>query len=189
MKRLVLFVLALGLGPTAALAQSIGLYGSFWKPKDDLSAYGYGTRILWPVAEPLAIELRASSFLFEQRIASVKRETEIIPLEAGLLLTRLVDDLTTWYAGGGAGYYLIDRTFREDRQTISASVDDEFGGYLVTGLKLALSPSLSFVLEAKYTWVKAESIRFRFDQGGSETRSLSDSYDGLSVQLGFAYAW
>jgi len=102
-------------------AMDIGVFGSYWDPKDDDEVWGGGVLLL---PGSLPIEIRGT--YYEK---SSTHELESIPVDVGLNFQFTRNDKLNVTAVGGASYYFLDISDRD--------LDNEFGWY--AGARISLN--------------------------------------------------
>lgn len=130
-----------------AMAADLGVFGSYWKPKDVAGGYGGGVKLDFA----RYIELRATYF------GDVTSDTPFpqsggfkiraAPLEAGLVFKWAPDERFSPYVGGGAAYYLLD--------TNRGSISNEAGWYGELGADIKTDHGFGVMVEGVYRSVDA----------------------------------
>jgi hypothetical protein len=148
---------------------SLGIFGSYWNPKNFDSATGLGGKL----------QLGSKSFVLELRggsVGSVKGkgdlkdvDLEVNPFEVGVAL-RAGDKGFSPYLGAGVGYYLLNGNADKGHQF---QVDDVVGWYAVGGLEIPLGD---------HSAIHAE-VQYRDVTGTAEGDSLSGIKDEKSLDL------
>ncbi len=182
MKALMLALLITTLTAAQAGAGGLGIFASYWDPKDADDEIGFGAKLRFRAAPEFALELRGSYFEFEERDATTRKTLEVIPIEGALLYNLGQGQPTQFYVGGGIGYYLLDLEWEGPTGTVRPSIDDEIGWFVVGGLEVGMSPNISLFIEAKYTWLDIDEI------GGMET-AQDDTLDGFGANAGLILLW
>lgn len=118
-----------------------------------------------------------------------------MPLEADLLIDVPAGRNVTFYGGPGIGYYLFDGQSNSDLgdRTIvyDIEVDDEFGWYLLAGLRTQLAPHVGLYLEGQYTWVdtsieKATEVRREI---GIDWVAQELDFSGFALHAGLLFTF
>ena len=118
-----------------------------------------------------------------------------MPLEANLLLDVSLGRTFVLYGGPGVGYYLFDGQSNTDlgAQTIvyDIEVKDEFGGYLLAGLRAQLKPHFGLYVEGQYTWVdtsieKATEVRREI---GIDWVAQELDFSGFALHAGLIFTF
>ena len=161
-----------GPDPAAGRSFRLGAHLAYWDLERldglDLSgAIGAGVVGQIPLGRHFTGELRMSGFAADEDRSietedGQRYENDVtivaMPLEANLVLGVPLGRSVVLYGGPGFGYYLFDGQSNTDQgdKTIlyDIEVDDEFGGYLLAGLRAQLKPHLGLYLEGQYTWVQ-----------------------------------
>jgi outer membrane protein with beta-barrel domain len=129
-----------------AAATDFGIGAAYWNTKDADEGLGVGTKLGFGL-----FEVRATYFSDVTADTSPERfdfEVKALPLEAGLAFHFAEGAAFSPYAGGGAGYYLLDTT--------EGDIDDEVGWYAVLGGDFGRTDSgLGFNVEAIYRGIEA----------------------------------
>ncbi len=159
-----------------------GVFGSYWDPKDADGDFGFGARLQLFSVSSLGVEVRGSYFEFTESADGDRTTLEVIPLEVALLYTFGKEQPVRAYAGGGAGYYLLDLEWSGPLGTMEPDIDDEVGWFVLGGLSFDLAANVNFFLEAKYTWLDIDEV------GGFAT-TQDDTLDGLGGNVGLKLVW
>ena len=156
----------------------LGVFASRWDSQDHGTLEGYGIRLGWNLAGPLALDVRASHLEAE----SDDRQTTLIPLEAALVWRFRGFQRLSPYLGGGIGYYLMDAEFDD---TESWDDSEKVAGYFaLAGLGLDLGP-VDLFAEARYHLVGTDDeIRWR-GSDVEEKNSLDGPAFSAGLKLGF----
>lgn len=162
MKKLLVMLIAMGIGVAAAYAEggALGVFGTYMDTEDLDAGFGAGLKFKFDVAEYFAIELRASYVTKFDDGSDELDNLYMIPAEADLLFNLpLGDSPLTVYAGGGGGYYVLPE-FETDVGfgDTDIDLDDTFGFYGIGGVELALSESVSLFAEAKYLFLEVDTV-------------------------------
>lgn len=161
-----------------------GIYAAYWSPSDGDDSYGAGVKISAEMVPGVQLEFRSAYFdNLADEPAGANVDLEVIPLELGLALAMDgANPNTTFLAGGGLGYYLMDG--QASGPGFRASADDEIGFYLVAGAEYHLRPNASLFAEAKYTFLTADNMAV--DSAGN----LDDAdLDGIGINIGILVTW
>ncbi len=170
---------------------SLGIGAQYWEPKDidELDEDGFWGANLIARIQPskyFGIDIRlGGSGVWDGDTYYVdgrKYETDVTfmccPFEAGIVLMLPLGDVVTLYAGPGVGYYYydidIETTSKHGHHYHSEwsdhiELEDDFGWYVVGGLKIQLAPHVSIFGEARYTDTKTSLKDFdsvEFDCSG-----------------------
>ncbi len=181
MKRIIIAVIAIGMIAQVSFAAGLGIFGSYWDTKDADDEIGFGAKIKLDLTPQMALEVRGSYFEFDERIQGTRSTLEIIPVEAGLMYRLPTGNTSSFYFGGGAGYYLMDAEVRfADNNRENLDVDDEFGWFVAGGLEIPLAVNLGIFAEAKYTWLEMKRVE------GLET---DVKLDGFGANAGVIFKW
>ena len=157
-----------------------------------------------PLSEHLAGELRLSGFAAGDERTFVaedgrRYENDVtivsLPLEANVLFRLPLGRTFSLYGGPGVGYYLFDGQSNSDLgdKTIlyDIEVDDEFGWYVLAGLRAQLTPRFGLYLEGKYTWVetsieKATEVRREI---GIDWVAQDLDFSGFALHAGLVFTF
>ncbi len=174
-------VVALVLSAPIAMANGIGVFGSYWNPKDLDSEWGYGAKLKIALGRDAFLDIRGGRFEFEAQQGGTTATLEVIPLEAVWIF-----HLQYWgplypYIGGGGGYYLMDAEYKGPGAEDRPGVSDEFGWFAVAGGELEIGGPVALFAEAKYTWLETDSVR--------DADRSKDKLDGFSLQTGLILKW
>lgn len=164
MKKLLIMLVAIGLGAVAAYAGGgVGVFGTYYDAEDPGPGYGGGLKFKADVADFIAIEARGSC------ITSFDEDDSddgiyLIPIEGDILLNfPLGDDVpVTIYGGGGGGYAIIPEADDID-------LDDSFTLFAVGGIELNLGDSAALFAEVQYRFLEvdgaeSDDIEVDFDE-------------------------
>ena len=161
-----------GPDPAAGRSFRLGAHLAYWDLAgldglDLAGAAGAGVVGQIPLGRHFTGELRMSGFAADEDRSietedGQRYENDVtivaMPLESNLVLGVPLGRSVVLYGGPGFGYYLFDGQSNTDQgdKTIlyDIEVDDEFGGYLLAGLRAQLKPHLGLYLEGQYTWVE-----------------------------------
>jgi len=177
----VVIAMALALSTFSAVpasAADVGVYGSYWATDDADNALGGGAKVSFGI-----FELRAAYFsdvTADTEPESRDFEIKVTPLEAGLVFKFAQGDRFTPYAGGGAGYYLLD-TSRFD-------IDDEAGFYAVLGADIKGSSGLGFMIEGIYRNMEA-TVRGDLNDNPDFDQEVDLQLGGLGVNAGVVWSF
>ncbi len=181
-KKWLTLAVAIGFVTQAALGAGLGVFGSYWDPKDADSEIGFGARLSIPLGPDVSLDLRGRYFEFEESSNGGKATLEVIPIEAALIFQLAYQGPVYPYVGGGGGYYLFDLEWEGPEGRVNPNVDDEFGWFVLGGLQLPLADNISLFGEAKYMWLKIERI------AGFETTG-DNRLDGFGANVGLLLEW
>ncbi|MFH0878200.1 MAG: outer membrane beta-barrel protein [Lentisphaerota bacterium] len=175
MKKILAILAFVGLiAPSVMAGGGIGAFGSYWKPKDeDDGKFGGGGKLNIGLTEYLAIDLRGSYYHYDN--------ADIIPGEAGLVITIPINDVFMPYVGGGAGYYYVNITDDAMKEDVKAKA--KVGFYGVGGIELGLGDSVALFGEAMYRFAKVDLE----DKASGET--VEEKLDGLVGNVGIKFKW
>src|SRR5918992_1090412 len=177
MRKTILWVAALALLAGPASATDFGLFGSGWNTKDADQGIGVGGKLNFG----RLFELRAAYFSDLTADTSPERrdfELRAIPLEAGLAFKFAESERMSPYAGGGAGYYMLD--------TDRGDIDDEVGWYAVLGADFQTSENLGFMVEGIYRGMEATVRRDDLDDIRDD---VNVDFGGLGVNAGLVWTF
>jgi opacity protein-like surface antigen len=177
MRKTILWVAALALLAGPASATDFGLFGSGWNTKDADQGIGVGGKLNFG----RLFELRAAYFSDLTADTSPERrdfELKAIPLEAGLAFKFAESERMSPYAGGGAGYYMLD--------TDRGDIDDEVGWYAVLGADFQTSENLGFMVEGIYRGMEATVRRDDLDDIRDD---VNVDFGGLGVNAGLVWTF
>ena len=177
-----LLALTIATGTMSAFGQSshttfsLGFGVQYWEPKDidEFDEDGFwGANLIARIqpSEYFAIDFRlGGSGVWDgdtYYIDGRKYETDVTfmcsPFEAGIVFMLPLGDAVTLYAGPGVGYYYydidIETTSKHHHHYHSEwsdhiELEDDFGWYVVGGLKIQLTSCFSIFGEARYTDTK-----------------------------------
>ncbi len=192
-----LLALTIAAGVTSALGQdshptfSLGFGAQYWEPKDidEFDEDGFWGANLIARIQPssyFGIDLRlGGSGVWEGEsyyINGRKYEADVTflccPVEAGIVFMLPLGDVVTLYAGPGVGYYYYDIDIEVSSKhgrhyhthwSDNIELEDDFGWYVVGGLKIQLASCFSIFGEARYTDTKTsleEDDSVEFDCSG-----------------------
>ncbi len=182
MKKFILIASTIACMAPMVWADSLGVYGAYWDPKDADSDIGFGAVVRLPISREMALQLRGSYFEFEERDGDERSTLEVIPLEVGLIYYLAPPQDLRVYIGGGAGYYLMDLEWRTAEERLTPDVDNEFGWYLIGGFDMRITQNVNLFAEAKYTFLEIKRI-----DGISITGD--NKLDGFGINAGLAIRW
>lgn len=188
---------------------SLGFHLAYWDlaQLDGLDvdgAAGAGVVGHIPLSAHFTAELRISGFAAgeERNIETedgTRHENDVtivsMPLEANLLLEMPLGRTVVFYGGPGVGYYLFDgqsnSDLGDDTVLYDIEVDDEFGGFLVAGLRAQLKPRLGLYLEGQYTWLetsieKATEVRREI---GIDWVAQELDFSGFALHAGLLFVF
>ena len=161
MKKVLLAVVVMGLGAVMASANGLGFFGSYWDTESAGDGFGAGAKLQLEVVPHMFMEFRGTYFedlSDDGETEGVDNKLQIIPAEAGLVITFPVSKQFKPYAGGGAGYYFADATVEADGMDEDIDIDDEIGYYAVGGFEIGLAENFYIFAEYKYTWVEIDTF-------------------------------
>lgn len=189
----VLAVLALGVA-SASAAGGLGVFGSYIDTEDPGTASGGGIKFKFDLAEPLAIEFRASyltGFDPDDEVKDLLEDMELVPLEANLVFNLPMGDAATVCLGGGGGYYILPEFEVESGIPGEASTDvdpdDEFGFFALAGIELSLNENVALFAEAQYRWLEVDSAEI--DDEDVDFGDDGVIFDGFGANAGLLFKW
>lgn len=151
MKKLLVMLLAIGLGAVAASAGGgVGVFGTYLNSDDLGGGWGGGLKFKADVAEFISIEARGSCVTaFDDDDSD--DGLYVIPVEGDILLNLpLGEDIpVTIYGGGGGGYAFIPEVDDVD-------LEDTYTLFAVAGLELALGDAASLFFEGQYRFLEVD---------------------------------
>jgi len=188
MRRILIALVVLGVAATIASAEnSIGFYGSMWKPSDLDRVWGGGAKIQMELAPSVYIEARGTYFPRakdeDDDVDEVK--IDIIPIEGLGILKLPVDEAFTPYAGGGIGYYMF-RT-AEEPDNVSIEVENKFGFFVVGGFEIGLGEAVKLFAEGKYTFL--DNVTVKAESGGVTAEDDDGKLSGFGGNVGMLLLW
>ena len=181
MKKILVMLVTIGLGASAALAQGgVGVFGSYLDGDDSGPGFGGGIKFKAALADFLAVEARASCLTkFDEWEGD--DELLVIPIEAALVFNLpLQDTPLTIYGGGGAGYAIIPEADDID-------YDDSFCYFALGGVEIALGDTASLFAEVQYRILEVDGADYDgedVDFGGDKLK-----FTGLGVNAGLLLRW
>ena len=172
MKKILVMLMAIGLGAVAATAGGVGVFGSYWDTEDLGPGFGGGLKFKADIAEYFAVEFRASCITkFDDWEGD--DELYVIPLEGALLVNLPLGEEVpiTVYGGGGGGYAILPEADDVD-------YDDEFCFFGIGGVELGLGESASLFGEVQYRFLEidgaeVDGVDIDADDDGGELTGLS----------------
>lgn len=173
------------LGAGMAVANGLGVYGSYWKPEDMENAWGVGAKVQVDVVPSIFVEARVGYFheMETEDAEDDDPKLNTLPLELAGILKFPVDQLMP-FVGGGVGYYMFD--VADEPAGVSISVDNKIGFFAVAGLELALGENASLFGEGKYTWL--DGIDVEVKSGGLKVTDEGD-LSGFGANVGLMLKW
>ncbi len=167
---------------TALAGFGIGVFGSYWDPKDpDESFLGGGAKAQFGLNPNLKIELRASWLTFEEDDGGFSLRLNTLPLEVGAVFSLMPGETFNPYVGGGIGYYMFGAEVKAGGESETLTADNEFGFYGILGAEFQLSDTISIFGEAKYTAVTLKEV-----EGFGK---VDAKLDGIGANLGLLFRW
>jgi len=181
----------------AHAANGLAVYGSYWASEDMDADYGGGGKLKMLVSSGLSMELRGAYFKgFKKEETdsdglSAENKFTLIPVEAGLVID-LPMDAISFYAGGGAGYYMFqdgELSIQDDdgSESFDVDYDNAWGWYAVAGVEFPVSGFVLFA-EAQYRWLTIKSDDVEVDgttlPGGEDMKM-----DGFGGNVGILFPW
>lgn len=195
LNRVLAVLLLCGILACPALAgNGAGISTGFWMSEDVDSTIGATANARWQFGTNLCLEGRLSYFSFGQSF-HWGMNVDVIPVETGIIMNAPLGNWLHPYAGLGVGYYLMngDSKVRTDFKQ-DMDIKDEFGFYFVAGTEMSVSPRLTVMAEAKYTWLKTSEVHITRvvepeDAGKPYEEQEGDfdldvSLNGLSLNIG-----
>lgn len=191
---------------------SLGTYLSYWNAKDledfDISGFmGGGVVGQVQLLEQLALQFRLgghaagySEDVFVEGAGWFENNLTLVavPLEAGLVASLPIGDQFSFFAGGGAGFYLFDGEFTSEqgrwKQTYDMKLDNEVGFFGLVGLRYQMVRNAALYLEAKYTVVETSlqddlpSVVLA-ERTGEFPVDKDIDLGGIAVQAGFLFTF
>ncbi|NLG34746.1 MAG: hypothetical protein GX548_05275 [Lentisphaerae bacterium] len=191
---------------------SLGTYLSYWNAKDledfDISGFiGGGVIGQVQLIEQLALQVRLgghaagySEDVFVEGAGWFENTLTLVavPLEAGLVASLPLGEQFSFFAGGGAGFYLFDGEFTSEqgrwKQTYDMKLDNEVGFFGLVGLRYQMVRNAAVYLEAKYTVVETSlqddlpSVILAERTGKFPVEKEID-LGGIAVQAGFLFTF
>jgi hypothetical protein len=181
MKRMAAVLAILALGTCGAWASGIGLLSEYWSPADLDSGFGWGGKIKFDIGSYVALEVRGSYFPDLTRDEDMSDiDVTVIRNEVDLIGRVPIGKRGEAYAGGGAGYYLLDAEFSNGQ---SLDLGDEFGGFGIGGVQFSPVENLGLFAEFKYTIVEGS---FDDDEFGSDNKL---DLNGFGASVGAMFTW
>ena len=145
MKKLtVLVVLIVGMA-AATQAADLGVFGSYWNPREGDSAYGGGGSIYFDTSP---LELRAT--VFPDTSIQGRGDALLLPIDLGLAVNLTRSQKADVYLGVGGSYYFIDAD--------QGDPDNQFGWYALGRLEVPIQDSMSVFGDIMYRGVEFEDI-------------------------------
>lgn len=167
---------------------------------DDDPFFGLGARAVAELVPFLGVEARVASFgnsgdatfrAGDGAWTDYDCETDILSVEAGLVLQLPLGPLSL-YGGGGVGGYFPDgeldawkRHGGPAHRHVRLDYDSAFGSYAFAGLELSLAPFASLVGEFRYTWMETDACAKW--HGETLRDDISVSFDGPGVTVGLMF--
>lgn len=139
-RKMIAALVALVMSVSVVHAMDIGLFGSYWEPKDDDGLWGGGVLFL-----PSSIPLEVRGTYYE---SSSTHELEAIPVDVGLSFQFTQFEKVNVFAVGGGSYYILDHSDRD--------IDNEFGWYAGGRLELKGPKGNAIILEAFYRGIEID---------------------------------
>jgi hypothetical protein len=173
MKMWMVWIIIAGLACANVQAAELGIFGSYWTPKDGDETFGAGAKVKGGLG-PFYLSLRGTYFNDITEDVGDDVELRVIPLDAGVGLQLDLIDVIEIYGGVGATYYFMDID--------GASIDDEIGWYLEAGVELTITKHASVFGEAVWRHVEG-TIKDR-----DIDRSRVDvNLEGLGFNVGIVF--
>ncbi len=165
-------LLWLGMGVSPSPAAWIGVFGSHWDSKDAGKTFGGGVLFRQNLNPNWQWDIRGSLYSFDTQEGDAVIDLEIIPLEATLTMKVIKDPAYMFYAGGGAGYYLVDADITLSGVKERARADDTIGYFILAGLLYRMQYNITLFGELKY-------IRLELDQPAVRGNPTAPSDDNI----------
>ena len=180
MKNIVAIMVGIGLLASSAYGRcGIGAFGAYWNTEDAGDGGGGGFRLSGYVLPNVDVEVRAS--YYENVALADGDELDVIPLELGLTIYFPLGPDVEFYAGAGAGYYIMDG----EEAGVSADPDDEVGAYAISGMSVSLFDKTSLFANAKYTVLEIDTVEV---EGTGDVQRETD-LTGLGGEIGLKVDW
>ena len=170
---MLLAILALFSAPS--WAGSFGVFGTYWDTKDADASWGGGVRTGFSFTKMLELEFHASYFpgFKNDQFPSQSVDLRAIPVDGGLRLNFLPDQVVNPFVGGGFSRYFLS--------TDPGEVDDQSGVYLNAGLDAGPKDGAKFF--AELMWRKVDtSVSF-----GAFNEDVK--FDGVNLNVGANWRW
>lgn len=175
---------------TPAVAGSVGVFGSWWDPKDSNDEFAGGILLDFRVGEKVDIELRASWFDnvvtdLPDDAPGVEIAYSAVPVDFGFAYNFVKDTRkVTPYIGGGGTYFLLDTD-----NNIQGRIEDEWGWYGIVGVDLPIGANWKVFLEGLYR--DAEATLKGDNLGFGDPSEVDAFFDlrGPAVNFGVAFTW
>ena len=170
---MLLAILALFSAPS--WAGSFSVYGSYWDTKDADASWGAGVRTGFNFTKMLELEFRGTYYpdFKNDQFSGQAFELTAIPVDGGLKLNFLPDQVVNPFIGGGVTYYFLS--------TDPGSVEDQSGVYLNGGLDIGAKDSARFFAELMWRKVDTALSFGAFDE--------DVKFDGVSLNAGATWRW
>ena len=173
-----------------AVAGSVGVFGSWWDPKDSNDEFAGGVLVEGRFGERVDLEFRVSWFDnvvtdLPDDAPGVELPYSAVPLDFGFAYNFVKDERKfTPYVGGGGTYYLLDTDNDSEGR-----IEDEWGWYGIAGLDFPIADKWKFFVEAMYRDVEATLKGDNLGFGDpSEVEAFFD-LKGPVVNVGIAFYW
>ena len=156
-------------------AGSFGVFGSYWDTKDADASWGAGVRTGFSFNKMLELEFRGTYYpnFKNDEFPSQSVDLRAIPVDGGLKINFLPDQVVNPYVGGGFTYYFLS--------TDPGEVDDQSGVYLNAGLDAGPKDGAKFF--AELMWRKVDtSVSF-----GAFNEDVK--FDGINLNVGANWRW
>ena len=189
MKKVLLAGFVLVLGAIAASANGLGFSGAYWDTKNAGDGFGAGAKLQLQVVPGMFMEFRGTYFedlSGDDKAAGIDSKLQVIPAEAGLIVTFPVNKQFKPYAGGGVGYYFADAKIEAEGLDEDIDIDDEMGYYAVGGFEIGLADNFYIFAEYKYTWVEFDTFVIEDIDYESDTKTV---LDGPGGNIGLLLKW
>jgi hypothetical protein len=180
-KTIIITVLVVMAALSAARANGLGAYGSFWQAKDaDNAAFGVGAKMRLSILPIASLEGRVNYFpdfkYSEYLDVNVKNAEIAATLDLPVGIMKI-------YAGGGGGYYWFEGTGKDGAS--DPNIDNKFGIFALAGITVNIFPGFALFGEGRYTWVDAD-IQSTWEHAKEQDEG---KLDGPGVNLGLMLTW